>query len=828
LEEPGGEECDYIIVSDPELTIKDSIYQSFLNIYRKNKPKSLLIFPYSTDSESARHRLKLIIETISPHIDEATTVFVGDVFGPRVNLSYSSTVVKVLTRAKERGNFSYSERALNYYPVDSATLSKEIVKSLFSFGPRGGSLGILGPAVSQEALFQKLRKYFPSLTISYDPFLKRTEVSCESRMTIQGHIDVMVKESLDWLEEKTKKPEREIEVQKLTSIPKKKGRKKRRSFSVVVFGGLSAFFLVFVLPFFLLLFSGFSLFFVGQKIKEGRLTSIKVLLPVSKTLTTINQNIFEVYSKTPWVGEVFYAGYGVSKIVGRTYDLIESGLGAAEKVSELISDSLGREDYNPSEICKEIEVELDWIYKESGFLQGEIFQLDSRWGNLAKKYFSSSRLDDFRETLWQLKTIFSETPTLLGSSKPASYLILFQNNMELRPTGGFIGSFALIDFDRGRLKGMSVYDVYSADGQLKGHVEPPSEIKEYLGEANWYLRDSNWDADFPTSATRAEWFLGKEMDKSVEGVIAVDLEVAKRLLKILGPISLADFNEVIDYTNLYEKTQKQVEENFFPGSYKKTNFLTSLAREIINRLVVSSKEKYPLLIKSIWESLAERHIQIFFHNSTAQRAIGELGFDGEVKQPSCEGNCYTDWLGIIDANVGVNKANYFLTRNASLSVYLSGDNLKRYLTIQFKNKAVSNFGEAGRYKSYLRIMIPADSQVNDVEIASRNEKINLKPTVHELKGRKEIGVLIEVLPNETKEAVFSWEEVNKLAFNKSGEYRLYWRKQAGTEGDLISIALNFPRNASPAATVPAFTLTEDGTLIYNTSLTRDLFSRIIW
>ena len=156
--------------------------------------------------------------------------------------------------------------------------------------------------------------------------------------------------------------------------------------------------------------------------------------------------------------------------------------------------------------------------------------------------------------------------------------------MELRPTGGFIGSFGLITFDGGRLSDLTVNDVYTADGQLNGHVEPPLPIKNYLGEASWWLRDSNWDPDFPTSAKRAEWFLDKELGKKVDGVIATDLYPIKEILKVTGSVFLSDYNSTITSENLYETTQNEVQNNFFPGTHKKASFLTALSRSLLGEL----------------------------------------------------------------------------------------------------------------------------------------------------------------------------------------------------------------------------------------------------
>jgi len=82
-------------------------------------------------------------------------------------------------------------------------------------------------------------------------------------------------------------------------------------------------------------------------------------------------------------------------------------------------------------------------------------------------------------------------------------------------------------------------------------------------------------------------------------------------------------------------------------------------------------------------------------------------------------------------------------------------------------------------------------------------------------------------PQEKKDITFSWEEEVQLDFSGSGEYRLYWRKQAGTDSDPISVNYFLPQGIAPTFS-PSFSLTQGGGYGYNTYLTRDLFSRIIW
>jgi len=134
-----------------------------------------------------------------------------------------------------------------------------------------------------------------------------------------------------------------------------------------------------------------------------------------------------------------------------------------------------------------------------------------------------------------------------------TYLFLFQNSMELRPTGGFIGSIGLATFAEGRLVDFSIEDVYTVDGQLKGHVSSPQPILSLLGSEHWYLRDSNWDPDFRESGRRAAWFYEKETGTRVDGVVGVSVPFIVELLAAIGPMALADFNDTITADNFFAK-----------------------------------------------------------------------------------------------------------------------------------------------------------------------------------------------------------------------------------------------------------------------------------
>jgi hypothetical protein len=407
-----------------------------------------------------------------------------------------------------------------------------------------------------------------------------------------------------------------------------------------------------------------------------------------------------------------------------------------------------------------------------------------------RKQLPEDKLTESAKYIDASAKLLPQLPTLLGVEQNKTYLVLFQNNMELRPTGGFIGSFALVTFSKGKLADIAVHDVYTADGQLKGHIEPPTPIKDYLGEANWWLRDSNWDPNFQTSAERAEWFLEKEMERQVDGVIGIDLAVAKSILEQTGPVQLTDFNETIDHKNMYDKIQYQVESDFFPGSQKKTNILTSLTKALLTKVTEVKGEQSAVLAGEILANLNQKHIQVYLHDKEAQHGIVLADWAGDIKDSKCtKKNCQNLLVQVNEANVGVNKANYFIERNMQLTTKLEGKTLKNLLQLTIINNAVPALGLKGKYKTYVRLLSNKGSHFSSIEIkeplGNKFPNIELDAT----DNYDSAGVLVEVEPGQTRSIVFDWSVDTQLDLTKPGSLNVMWEKQAGTDPAAISLGL---------------------------------------
>ncbi|MDO8551461.1 MAG: DUF4012 domain-containing protein [bacterium] len=494
-----------------------------------------------------------------------------------------------------------------------------------------------------------------------------------------------------------------------------------------------------------------------------------------------------------------------------------SGVGALNEVNIISRKLINGEDFESEKYTKNIQTKLSSANKKISQVEKDLESFDGkeRW---VGKYLTEIKenLPRLQSSLSQADSLVSITPRLLGSEGTRRYLLLFQNNMELRPTGGFIGSYGILIFTKGKPIKIEIKDVYSADGQLRGHVDPPKIIKEYLGQAGWYLRDSNWDPDFPTSAERAEWFLNKETGEEVDGVVGLNLFAARKVLSVIGEIEIIDYEENINSKNFFEKTQIHNEVGFFPGSTSKKDFLQAVWTAISERLRKAPESDLVGLLAAMNQSLDEKDIQIWVHDKEVMAIVGQYGWDGGIKTLTClTSNCLNDYLMANEANVGINKANYFLDRQIEMvtKIHPSGQ-VEKNLSFFYENKSPSELFPGGKYVGYLRLYLPEGSKMQTCFISDVPCLIE-KTNEHQ---KDVFGFTVRVPIGEKVKAEINWLLPGTF---DGGNYRFYWQKQSGTKNDPVKISFYYPgrwqyvdKKEGPLTLKPP--------LIYNNFLSSDI------
>lgn len=422
---------------------------------------------------------------------------------------------------------------------------------------------------------------------------------------------------------------------------------------------------------------------------------------------------------------------------------------------------------------------------------------------------ASDLIDKTRKLL-----IYSES--ILTKDESKKYLVFFANNMELRPGGGFIGSFAIISVKNYEIEEIKVNDVYDADGQLTAHIDPPKPIEQYLKIPHWFLRDSNFSPDFVENYHKALFFLEKEIGQTnFSGGIVLTTSAVENILTAFDNLYLPDFKENINSKNFYLKTQFYAENNFFPGSIQKRVFLSSVIQQIILKLDSISSEKFLMALK---KSLDEKQMAVFIDDPAAQTLFDTSFWSGRVIEPKClsGSDCISDYLFPYDANVGANKANFFINRFFHLRTSIDSDGkINHILSIQYKNESPAEIFPTGTYKNYLQILLPTGSIVRSVtkdgvlidNIDQKDDKLKL------------IGFYVEIPPKKTIEVKIDYQ-LKDIVDSVHEVYQLVFQKQLGANNsDLI---LDFEMDKKISLLNQNFSpLVKDNQILYNTSLSTD-------
>lgn len=320
-------------------------------------------------------------------------------------------------------------------------------------------------------------------------------------------------------------------------------------------------------------------------------------------------------------------------------------------------------------------------------------------GEIRERFrFSKEALSTLEKFLSSLKEDIPAILTLLGDKEPHTFLILLQNNSELRPTGGFIGNYLIIETNDGYVTKNAVFDVYSSDHKLTEIVSPPPEILPV--NTRFYLRDSNYSAHFPLSAEKAAWFLEKETGPGVDTVIAIDQTLIANLLEITGPIKIPElkrpftssyFDTILSYiieSKLSGKENpKTVLQSFIPA-FQKALFETGDPVLLSFLFMTAAKEKHLLAYSKDTrvQDFFERHGMAGLMKDLRSCIASNKGWPrtAEPRGRSLVGSCGAqpneaepinkeDYLALVHTSISGNKSDKYIAETITHDTYLNSD-----------------------------------------------------------------------------------------------------------------------------------------------------------
>jgi hypothetical protein len=378
-----------------------------------------------------------------------------------------------------------------------------------------------------------------------------------------------------------------------------------------------------------------------------------------------------------------------------------------------------------------------------------------------------------------------------------TFLILFENNMEIRPGGGFIGSFGIVKIKNGKVGSLDILDSGNFDAQVPKNIVPPYPMEETAYTKFWQLRDSNFSPDFSVNAQKAEEFyhLGQGQEK-LDGIIGITANVLTSMLKVIGPVELEGYPGTYADENAILALEYQVEKGFDEQGIARVDrksVMESLADVILKRVAQSGLGEKIKLIGILADDLDTKNITLYFKDPRMQAQIEKSGWTGTVDQTWDK-----DYLMTVDANLGAWKTDFSVRRSLDYTIDLSGEKPKAVLKIRYENTATQKDFMTKNYLTYLRVYVPEGSWLTG------SENFDDARFGTEL-GKKYFGAIIRVPLNSEKTVTLEYDLPEKIA----ADYALKIQKQAGLNN--IPVAVHV-KGADGQTKDYAYTMNSDITL----------------
>lgn len=300
----------------------------------------------------------------------------------------------------------------------------------------------------------------------------------------------------------------------------------------------------------------------------------------------------------------------------------------------------------------------------------------------------------------------------LGQTGRRRFLLVFQNQHELRPTGGFMGSFAVIEVKDGQLLSFKLPPggSYDLQGQLNAYVKPPTPL--LLANKRWEFQDANWFPDFPASADKMLWFYRHSRGVTLDGVIAINGTVLERLLSVLGPLTDNSRSLTLSAESALPILEKIIETGPEKTANTPKQILADLAPNLLDTI-----QKAPLgsllgVLHQLENALEQKEIQLYNTDEEAESALVALGWSGAVPTTRAD----QDFLMAINTNIQGEKSDSKIKQNISHQAVVE-ENGTITNTVTIMREHTGAFGEklyGTANIDYLRLYVPKGSALISV------------------------------------------------------------------------------------------------------------------
>lgn len=397
------------------------------------------------------------------------------------------------------------------------------------------------------------------------------------------------------------------------------------------------------------------------------------------------------------------------------------------------------------------------------------------------------------DTVKPLEQVSQFLPDVLGVDERKRYLILFQDNAEIRSTGGWISTYAILAIEGGQIRELYIDDIYNAQAVLKlknQSYRSPNSLQLALPDTTFSFPLVNWYPNLDSVLLSSEQFVyDLEKGNSLDGLITVDMIFVQKLLDKWGGLQVPGESELVTSQNLYNNIFETYSGEL-PNDPRKSTFLTDFFDAFVTKIFSSKLTTDTDIFDAISQSISEKHILFTFKNSMARAYADRNGWDGNLDSKFQTAPINIDW------NWGANKANLYIKKNHTLDIDIKDENTIYYTyQIAIQNDSTKEEYPQGEYKNYIRIYIPYNATVTSIRGITNN-----KYSIYEEDGYKIVAGWFNIPIKETqtleiKYNIVKGDSSSEFALRKGEsqyELDLDIYKQPGSRKDSYNLSISYP------------------------------------
>jgi len=399
--------------------------------------------------------------------------------------------------------------------------------------------------------------------------------------------------------------------------------------------------------------------------------------------------------------------------------------------------------------------------------------------------FAQDTLSQAREYGPDAKEALLIFPGILGvGTGEQRYMIIMQNDAEIRATGGFWTNFATFKVRNALLTSdFTSKDMYSIDIALDAidkyvtFPTVPEAYSKFLKVERQYARDSNISPDFPTAIERFNnpfyryaMQVNPSEYKPVDGYIAINTEVVREFIEITGPVNVNGI--IFNKENVVLELEKIASLSLAQQVGRK-KVLGDLMEAMLKNVFESDSFLWPKLIEKGVDLMGRKQILVYLNDPNAQRLVEKYNYGGRIIDQG-----KSDYMFFVSTNLGGDKTNMFTDRSYTSDVTMENGKVLRTVKVTFSypEPKPEYIDFRKRYQDWYRLYVPEGS-----ELVSLTGNEDNKVYTDKERGKVYFGGFLTLAPGETKTVEFKYYIPNNLLGDN--QYNLYVQKQSGVNAE---------------------------------------------